>query len=612
MAKNELSDRKYIVGAIIFAIAFIYIIRLYQLQVIDEELKLSADNNVLRKETLYPSRGLIYDRNDKLIVYNKAAYDLMIVPKKVKDIDVKDFCNTLNITEEQYQELYKKARKYSSYRPSIFITQLSPEDYAVLQEKMYKYPGYYVVKRTLRDYIHNNGAHVLGYTSEVSPRLIKKNDYYSPGDYIGSSGIESTYEKNLRGEKGLRISLVDVHGRVKGKFSDGAYDKTPISGSDINISLDIELQAYGEKLLQNKIGSVVAIEPSTGEVLALISSPTFDPALMVGRSRSKHYGHLQKDSLKPLNNRAIQGNYPPGSTFKIVNAAIALQEQVVNESTLFTCAGEQTKPIKCTHFHGSLVNISQAIETSCNPFFWQAYRNIIEQTRFKNIQEAYTNWYDYLIRFGFNSSLGIDLPYAMKGDIKKSKFYDNLYGSNGWRALTIRSLAIGQGEISVTPLQMANEVAIIANRGYYYRPHLIKNIKQDSTAIDSIYKEKIDTRIEKRHFDLIINAMRHVYDGDIGTARYYKNDSLSMCGKTGTVQNPHGADHSMFIAFAPTDTPKIAIAVIVENGGYGSRIAAPVATLMMEKYLLGSIPPRHKIYEDRMYEIDLIHDVQTK
>lgn len=612
MAKNDFSDRKYIIGLIFIVIAIIYIVRLYQLQVLDEKLKLSADNNVLKYETLYPSRGLIYDRNNKLIVYNKPAYDLMIVPRKVKKIDTTDLCKVLDITHEQYIERYKKARKYSPYKASIFVPQLSPEDYAVLQEKMYKFPGFFVQKRIARDYNFSCGAHVLGYISEVGPRQLKRDNYYRAGDYIGSTGIEAKYEKLLRGEKGLKVSLVDRYGRIQGKFNDGEYDKFPVSGKDINVALDIDLQELGEKLLQNKVGSVVAIEPSTGEVLALISSPTYDPAALVGRARSKNYPLIKNGLNKPMLNRALKGMYPPGSTFKMVNAAIGLQEGVITPHTEFSCAGKLTTPIKCTHFHGSYSNVSEAIETSCNPFFWQTFKAIIEQpNKYKKIQDSYQKWYDYVISFGYGISPKIDLPGAEYGLIPRSSRYDKIYGKKHWRALTIRSLAIGQGEITVTPLQMALEACVFANRGYYIDPHIIKNVHHDTDDILSRFK-KNDTGIEKDHFDLIVQAMRHVYEGEHGTARFYQNDSLPMCGKTGTVQNPHGEDHSMFIAFAPVDTPKIAISVVVENGGYGSTIAAPVATLMMEKYVLGDIPQRHKHVEQRMYDLNLISDEQDE
>lgn len=608
MARNDFNDRKYIIGLIFIVIGLIYIIRLYQLQVIDEKLKISADNNVIKYETLYPSRGLIYDRNNKLIVYNKPAYDLMIVPRKAKGIDTLDLCRVLDISKDKYIELYKKARKYSSYRASVFISQLSPEDYAVLQEKMYKFPGFFVQKRIVRDYNFNSGAHVLGYISEAGPRTLKRDDYYKSGDYIGSTGIEAKYEKLLRGEKGLRVSLVDKHRRVQGKFADGEYDKFPVSGEDINVSLDMNLQSFGEHLLQNKVGSVVAIEPATGEILALVSSPTYDPAILVGRSRSKNYPLLDSDPLKPMYNRALQGTYPPGSTFKMVNAAIGLQEKVISPHSEYSCAGKLTSPIKCTHFHGQFSNVSEAIEASCNPFFWQTFKATIEQPKFKKIQDAYQNWYDYVISFGYGVSPKIDLPAAEYGSIPKYNLYDKIYGKKRWRAITVRSLAIGQGEISVTPLQMAIEACVLANRGFYIDPHIIKKAKKDTT-VTSRFKRN-ETAIDKKHFELIAQAMRHVYEGDHGTARKYKNDSLMMCGKTGTAENPHGDDHSMFISFAPVDDPKIAIAVVVENGGYGSRIAAPVATLMMEKYILGEVPERHKKFEQDMYDLNLISDEQ--
>lgn len=600
-------NRKYIIGSIILFVALIYLSQLFRLQVIDQSAKSLSTRNVLKTETRFPARGLIYDRNNKLIVYNKAAYDLSVVPREIEPFDTLDLCNTLNISKEKLIDRLTAARRYSRYKQYVILSQLTALDYARLQEKMYRYPGFYVQQRTQRSYNYHHAGHVLGYIGEVNNNDIKLDDYYYQGDYIGKTGLEKTYEDALRGIKGKRFLLVDSKGAIKGSYQEGGADIMPVPGKDLVLSLDIDLQVYGEKLMQNKLGSIVAIEPSTGEILAFISSPEYDPSILVGRQRGENYTALATDTLKPLNNRALQGVYPPGSTFKLVNAAIGLQTGAINEHTRFSCEGPVSYPIKCTHFHQSPLGVVTAIETSCNPFFYKTFKQIVEGPGVTT-RVGYQRWYDYVTHFGFGDRLGIDLPYELKGNVPKIDYFDRYYGKTGWKAITVRSLAIGQGELLVTPLQLANEAVIMANRGFYYRPHLVKSIESEN--IEDQYQEKMNTGVAPEYFEKVIDGMSLVYTGEIGTARYYRNDTIPMFGKTGTVQNPFGEDHSVFLAFAPRVNPKIAICVIVENAGYGSTWAAPMATLMMEKFITGTIPPRHKFYEEKMFNANLISNEQ--
>lgn len=598
-------DRKLVIGAIIVVIIVIYIIRLFYLQVIDSSYKYSADSNVLRYETQYPARGLIYDRNGKLLVYNEAAYDLMIVPREVKAFDTLDFCNTLNITIEYVRENIVKTSKYSRYKPSIFLRQLSKNDYARLQEKLHKFKGFFVQVRTLRKYPDMIAGHVLGYIGEVDDAVTKKNNYYKSGDYIGISGIESYYEDVLRGKKGVKVFMVDVHNRIKGNFASGALDTTAIPGNSLISSLDAELQKYGEYLMQNKMGSVVAIEPSTGEVLALVSSPAYDPNLLVGRVRSKNYISLSNDSLKPLFNRALMAQYPPGSIFKIVESLIGLDIGVINENTGFPC----NKSVVNCHNHPSASNLHIAIQVSCNPYYYNVYSRIIQRNlstnRFKDAELGLKTWVDYAHSFGLGVKLGIDLSTVKKGKIPDVSFYNKWYGAGSWAFSTIYSNGIGQGEVEVIPLQMANLASIFANRGYYYTPHLIKSIEDSSSSVLDKYKEKHFTKVNSKYFEFIAEAMRAVVEDAGGTARLARIPGISVCGKTGTAQNPHGEDHAVFIAFAPKDNPKIAIAAYVENSGFGGTWAAPIASLMIEKYLTDSI--KRPDLEQKMIETDFIH-----
>ncbi len=597
-------SRKLVILGIFILIGIIFISRLFYVQIINEKYVMSAKNNVLRYEVQYPARGLIYDRNGELLVYNEAAYDLMVVPKQVKEIDTTEFCKLIDIDIETFKKKLKKARKYSMRKASLFVEQISKEQYGYIEEKLFKYPGFYVQPRTLRKYPKPVAAHTLGYIGEVSRNEIKKEPYYKLGDYVGKSGIEKAYENDLRGQKGIKITMVDVFNRVKGTYQEGRYDTMAVSGNDLQITIDSELQKYGEKLMRNKCGSVVAIEPKTGEILALITNPAYDPNLLVGRVRSKNYTRLYNDTLVPLFNRALLAMYPPGSTFKLLNGLIGEQEGVLQVNTAYPCAGTTSTPIVCSHNHNSPLQLVESIEQSCNPYYWNVFRTIIDNPKYGSIREAFEKWREYLHSFNLGKTFDTDLLVERSGNVPRSEYYDKYFGKNVWRAMTIRSLSIGQGELLVTPLQLANTAAIIANRGYYYPPHFVKSINRDGTVVKKEYEKHI-TMVESKYFDPIVEGMNNVYDGEHGTARWYAHDSIKMCGKTGTVQNPHGENHSVFLAFAPMDDPQIAISVIVENGGYGSRFGAPIATLMIEKYLLGDF--KKPWFETKILEADLIN-----
>lgn len=588
---NNFSQRKYIIGAIIVLISLTYVLRLFALQVLDSSYKNSADNNSRRYVTEYPARGLIYDRNGELLVYNEAAYDLMIIPRQIEIFDTLDFCSILNIEKKQLEEYIYAAKKYSYYKPSIFISQLSATTYAVLQEKLYKFHGFFVQTRTLRKYPQGIAAHVLGYVGEVDKSITNNDKYYNPGDYVGISGVEKTYEKELRGEKGISIFLVDVHNRIKGSFKDGEYDELPVVGADIVSTLDADLQKYGEILMQNKRGSIVAIEPSTGEILTLVTNPAYDPNLLVGRVRTKNYRALARDTLKPLFNRAIMAKYPPGSTFKLLNALIGLQEGILTTKTKFSCHYGYTVGrfhLGC-HSHRSPLNLIESVQHSCNAYYCHTFRNILDDPKFESVGASFDNWRKHITSFGLGSVLGCGFNNELSGFVPSRSYYDRYYGKDRWKSLTVVSLAIGQGEMGVTPLQMANMSATLANRGHYFVPHIVKSIKGQK-SIDKRFLEKHHTTIEPKYFEPIIDGMELVVHGGAGsTARIAKVEGLTICGKTGTAENPHGKDHSIFIAFAPKDDPKIAIAVYIENGGFGSTWAAPIASLMIEKYVNDTI-----------------------
>lgn len=606
MAKRNFANRQYIILGVFIFVGLILMTRLFFLQVLDNKYKLSADNNAIRHLVQYPLRGMIYDRNNKLLVYNEAAYDLMIIPRRAKIEDTTEFCDLLKITPKELRKKYKRARTYSPRIPSIFIGSMSREECDMFREKAYKYPGFFVQARTLRKYPFPVAAHTFGYIGEVNDNELKKDSYYRSGDHIGKSGLEKFYEKDLRGKKGKKIVLVDVHQQEKGSYKDGKYDTIPVSGHDINISLDVELQMYAEELMKNKKGSVVALDPSTGEILAFVTSPTYDPNLLVGRIRGKNYGMLQRDSLTPLMNRAVLGAYAPGSTFKMINGLIGLQEGVITTHTMFPCNGRAGKPIRCSHNHVSPIDMQGGIQQSCNPYFWQTFKRIIENPKYENNHKAYEAWYNHVRSFGLGEKFNTDIPFEVRGKVPTENYYDKLYKGR-WNALTVRSLSIGQGELLTTPLQLANLAAIFGNSGYYYPPHFIRELDHQK---DNRYSTPIYTTVDSTHFNIIREGMLEVFEAAHGTARFYKVPGVKAAGKTGTVENNHGKDHSLFLAFAPFDHPKIAITVIVENGGFGTRWAAPISSLLMEKYLNGNVT--RPSLEKRMLDADLIHPEEKK
>lgn len=600
--------RKWIIALIMTGVAVVILIRLFCVQILDNSYKMSAENNSRRKEIQYPSRGLIYDRTGKLLVSNQAVYDIMIIPREVKDFDSLDFCQTVGIDMDQLRDLFSelrrniRRRRASSVKPSVFIRQLSSERYAVLQEKLYKMSGFYAQRRTLRKYEYPAAAHVLGYVGEVGESTIQKNPYYQQGDYIGISGIESSFEEHLRGHKGVNYVTVDVVGRTVGQFHGGDYDTVAISGEDLTLSLDIDLQTYGEQLMQGKTGSIVAIRPQTGEVLAMVSAPNYDPSLLVGRDRSVNFPMLSRDPQKPLFNRAIQAWYPPGSTFKTINALIGLQEGIVTPQTRYPCAHGYTVGkfhLGC-HGHASPLDLRQSIQNSCNGYYCYEFRALLDDKKYANVSEALEVWKNYLIRFGLGYRLGIDIANENRGFVPNAAYYDKNKGV-GWKSLGVVSLSIGQGELLLTPLQLANVAATIANKGWFYTPHIVHRI--EDSQIDSIYREKRYTGIDTSYFSVVQDGMEAaVWSESGGTARAARIKDVKICGKTGTAQNPHGKDHSIFMAFAPREDPQIAISVYVENSGFGATWAAPIASLMVEKYMKGEIPAERKALEKRMME----------
>ncbi len=593
--KDRFANRKYFIMALVIVAAVILVSRLFYIQIINKTYRVSAANNALRPVTQYPARGLIYDRNGQLIVYNQAAYDLLVIPVQTSAFDTARFNQILGITMDDFRARMKAAVSYSRRAPSVFLKMISSETYAVLQEELYRFPGFYVQARTLRKYTRPVASHLLGYVGEVDNKLLARDRYYRSGDYIGVSGIEKSYEEHLRGNKGVNIFLVDVHNNIKGSYAEGRYDTVAVPGTNLWSTIDLTLQEYGEKLMQNKTGSIVAIEPSTGEILTLVSSPSYDPSLLVGRVRSENFSLLQADTVKPLFDRALMASYPPGSTFKIMNGLIGLQESVIRPASLFSCsngyhAGSLT--VGC-HSHRSPLNLPEAVAMSCNAWFCNAFRNILENPKYGSVQDAFDKWREYLVAFGFGNKLGIDLPNELSGFIPGRSYYDRYYGKDRWKALTVISLAIGQGEIGATPLQMANMATVIANRGSFYIPHIIKKIGDDGSP-SPLYTQKYITGISPENFEPVIEGMEGAVNGGEGsTARGARLDSIIICGKTGTAQNPHGKDHSIFVAFAPKDNPQIAIAVYVENAGFGSTFAAPIASLLIEKYLTGDIKRKY-------------------
>lgn len=591
MINDTLQNRKYTIAIIISAVVLLYIFRLFSIQIIETKYKIGAESNAFLKKTIFPPRGLIYDRNDNLLVYNKPAYDITLIAREIQDLDTLAFCKALKIDKTFFIQRIRdikdrtKNRNYSSYTPQLFMSQLNIEDIATIQQSMYKYSGFYIQNRTLREYAYPNAAHVLGNIGEVSQRMIDKDDYYRAGDYAGRDGIEYMHEKALRGEKGVEILLRDARGRIKGNYENGRKDIPAKAGENLTITLDIQLQILGEQLMTAKVGSIVAIEPSTGEILAMVSNPGFDPSILVGRDRSKNYVSLLHDPTKPLMNRATQAQYSPGSTFKPLQALVCQQMGGINEHTVFACSGPGSSPIKCTHHHGSPVGLLNAIKESCNPYFWQAYRATIEKDGYgeKNInfRTNYDEWVEVVKSFGIGERYtDTDIYEQSRGYVPTQKYYNKVYrAENAWRAMTIRSNSIGQGEILTTPLQLANSMAVIANKGYYITPHIHKD--------DSMLTKVHHSKVESNYFPIVIEGMSMVFES--GTARASKIKDIEMCGKTGTVENNRGKDHSIFVGFAPRENPKIAMAIVVENAGFGSTYAAPIFSLLVEQYLRGKV-----------------------
>ena len=584
-------NRKFVLAGIVLVIVAVFICRLFSLQILNDDYKKHADSNAFLNKTIYPSRGVMYDRTGRLLVSNQPAYDVMVCMRNVKELDTLVFCQSLGITREFFDKRMADVKNrrlnpgYSAYTDQLFLGQLTAEEFAMFQEQLYKFQGFSVQRRTIRQYDYPVAGHLFGDLGEVSKNDIAKDDYYVRGDFIGKQGIESFYEKQLRGEKGKEVLLRDAHGRVKGSYMDRTMDVAPVPGKNLTLSLDIELQALAERLLENKIGSVVAIEPSTGEVLCMASSPTFDPQMLVGRKRGENHHLLSQDKQKPLLNRAIMGTYPPGSTFKTSQALTYLQEGIITPETQFPCAlGFRHKGLHVgCHAHSSPIALAPSLATSCNSYYcWGLYR-MIGADKYGSSQAALTCWKDHMVAMGFGYRLGIDLPGEARGFIPNSAFYDKWYGKR-WNGLTIVSISIGQGEVTLTPLQIANLGATIANRGYYITPHIVKSIEGES--IDSLYTTPKYTMVEKRHYETVVQGMREaVLNGTCAAANL---PDIEVCGKTGTAQNK-GKDHSAFMGFAPMNDPKIAVAVYVENGGYGAVYGVPIGALIMERYLTGTL-----------------------
>ncbi len=607
------TSKQKVLLVIFFSIALIYISRLAMMQLFDDSYLRSAQENVLQEQTIYPARGLVYDRKGELLVYNDAIYDLIVIPEQVKGLDTNVFCRVLGIERIDFVQRFEKIKRgvgYAPYRPSVFEKQLTIPIYAAFQEKLFDFPGFYVEVRTDRKYQHSNAAHIMGYIGEVTDRDIEKSEgYYRMGDFKGISGVERSYEEVLRGRKGVRYVLVDSKSRTQGRYKDGMFDTPAVAGQNITLSIDQKLQELGEQLLNNKIGSVVAIEPSTGEILALISMPTYDPNLFVGRQRGNNYMKLLRDPSKPLFNRPLAAPYPPGSIFKVLMSLVGQQEGVLTPNTMYGCYGGYHLgglTVGC-HPHSSPLNLQGAVAVSCNAYFCNVYRSVIDNPKYPNSESAYKKWHDHISSFGVGHKLGVDLYGEGEGFLPPSTYYDKVYGRFHWKSSTTISLAIGQGELGITPLQMANATAVVANRGYYITPHVVKRIDGKFNP-NPEYNKKHWTSVDTQYYGVVINGMQDVIER--GTGRVAMIPGIEICGKTGTAQNPHGKDHSVFFAFAPKDNPKIAIAVFVENAGFGATWAAPIASLMIEQYLTGKHDTRKYILE-RMLKGNLVHKNDT-
>lgn len=597
MARDtQFGNRKYVIGGAAIAIIIVYLIRLFSLQVMSDDYKKNADSNAFLKKIQYPSRGLIMDRKGKLLVYNEPAYNIMVIMNEQQGIDTLDFCRSMGITREFYIKRMaeikdrKKNPGYSRYTPQLFLGQIPAEEFSVFREKLFRFKGFSVENRSIRHYAYGVGAHVLGDVGEVSPNDLEndEDDFYNSGDDIGKLGIERSYEKQLRGEKGMQILLRDVHGRIQGRYQDGAYDQAPVPGRNLTLGIDIDLQALAERLLEGKRGAIVAIEPGTGEILCMASSPTYDPRSMVGRERGKSHKRLTNEAGKPLLNRAIMGQYPPGSTFKPTQALLGLQEGIITPAIMFPCYhGFSYKGLHVgCHGHSTPIALVPALATSCNSYFcWNLYRMFSNRTKYTSVQEAMTRWKDYLVSMGYGYRLGIDLPGERRGMIPNADYYDKAYNKR-WNGLTVISISIGQGEVTATPLQIANLAATIANRGYYYIPHVVREVQ--GAQIDTTYRRRHYTMVSPSNYNYVVAGMRQAVLN--GTCRGANLPDMEICGKTGTAEN-RGHDHSAFMGFAPMDHPRIAVAVYVEEGGFGAEFGVPLGALIIEQYLHGKLSP---------------------
>ncbi len=616
MRNYDLEKRKFVIAGMAVAIVFGYILRLFMLQIMNDDYKKNADSNAFLNKVQYPARGAIYDREGRLLVYNQPAYDIMVVMREVEQLDTLDFCQTLGITKEYFIKRMADIKNrtlnpgYSSYTEQVFMSQLPAEEFAVFQEKLFRFPGFYVQRRTTRQYAYNVAAHVLGDVAEVSKRDIEADDYYRSGDFIGIQGVERSYEKELRGEKGVEILLRDAHGRIQGRYKDGALDKEPVPGKSLTLGLDVELQTLGERLMEGKIGSIVAIEPSTGDILCMVSAPSYDPRLMAGRDRGKHHLELSRDRRKPLLNRAVSGTYPPGSTFKTSQALTFMQEGIISSTqTLYPCShGFIYRGLRVgCHSHPSPLTLVPALATSCNGYFcWGLYYMLGNRTKYKTVQDAMTTWKDYMVSMGFGYRLGVDIPGERRGMIPNAAFYDNAYRGS-WSGLTVISIAIGQGEVTLTPLQIANLGATIANRGYFITPHVVHSV--EGGELDSLYRTRRYTNVESRYYEEVVKGMRQAVLA--GTCRGANIPGIEVCGKTGTAEN-RGHDHSVFMGFAPMNEPKIAIAVYVENGGFGAVYGVPIGKLMIEKYLNGELSPESEELASQIQKRRIFYDEQER
>ncbi|WP_129717895.1 penicillin-binding protein 2 [Pedobacter sp. SYP-B3415] len=610
---NNLFNRKYIVQGVFIVVLLILVAKLFYIQIASDKYFISANSNVLRNIFTYPARGAILDRNGHVLVQNEPVYDLMVTPNEVKPFDTLDLCRTIGIDKKRFYKSWRKAMAQSRYRESVFEKQLSVQVYARLQEKLGRYRGFRVQKRTVRQYPDSVGGQLFGYVKEVSEKDIEKSSgYYRMGDYIGKSGLEMSYEEVLRGQRGITRMIYDARNVAQGSYANGEFDTLAVSGAQLISGIDIKLQKLGEKLMQNKVGAIVALEPGTGEILAFVSSPSYDPNLTVGRDWGNNYMKLFANPYRIFNSRPIQGMYSPGSAFKPIDALIGMQEGVIDPNTTFFCPGfyqAGNHKVRCEHVDGN-TNLRRGLARSCNTYACYIFQKLLTRKGMKNQRAMYGDWEEKIRKFGFGHKLEIDLPWEKNGIFYTEEEYNKRWGKR-WGYTTVISLAIGQGEITSTPLQMANAMAIIANRGYYYKPHIIKGVG-DGQPIDEKYRTKNFAGVDARYYEPVIDGMQDAVNAGYGTAYASRVPNVLLCGKTGTVQNPHGKNHAVFIGFAPRDNPKIAIAVVVENAGYGGSYAAPVASYMVEQYLTDSISPGRKAQAQWMMEQNLLPVLKSR